>query len=317
MTRVLGWIVPSLLTIICTVPGAAAQQPRQPVCAIDMGSHTFRRLVGSFAQGRYDQVSIDKKTLGVGDDVTRHGKISDAKLAEIEATLAAFKSACEKDGAAPLIAVGTAAFRDAPNGAKAVDISAKLGIRMEIATEARESELAYLVGALGREGYAVIDNGSRSIELITRAGKSTSFAVLNRGYRVAYETVFAPAERPDVAVQQFAEELRREAAKAPYMKGQKALIGVEFEEMVEILFEPAPVEGRVVSLTALKSKLSEISGSGVEAFRRLKQKQDIDRALPRLVVAATLTEEFGYSDLELTARELGAGLIIEAGLKRP
>jgi hypothetical protein len=47
----------------------------------------------------------------------------------------------------------------------------------------------------------------------------------------------------------------------------------------------------------------------------LKKKKDIDRALPRLVVAAILTEELGYSRLELTETELGSGLIIEAGMK--
>jgi len=45
------------------------------------------------------------------------------------------------------------------------------------------------------------------------------------------------------------------------------------------------------------------------------KRKDIDRALPWLVAAATLTEEFGYSDLVLTSRELGSGLIIEAGMK--
>ena len=44
---------------------------------------------------------------------------------------------------------------------------------------------------------------------------------------------------------------------------------------------------------------------------------DIDRALPRLVAAVTLVEAFGYSQLELTERELGVGLIIEAGLRKP
>ena len=43
---------------------------------------------------------------------------------------------------------------------------------------------------------------------------------------------------------------------------------------------------------------------------------NIDRALPRLVAAVVLTEAFGYPSLELTARELGTGLIIEAGLTR-
>ena len=41
------------------------------------------------------------------------------------------------------------------------------------------------------------------------------------------------------------------------------------------------------------------------AFRELKTRKDIDRALPRLVAAATLTEAFGYAEILLTERELG------------
>jgi exopolyphosphatase/pppGpp-phosphohydrolase len=309
-------IAPALLVIACTAPGSAAQPAHRPLCAIDMGSNTFRRLVGSFENGRYLQTSIEQKTMGVGDDLARHGRISDAKLAEIERTLAAFKRACDKEGAAPAVAIGTAAFREAPNGVRVVEIAAELGIRMEIATGPRESEMAYLVGTLGRDGYAVIDNGSRSIELVARSNGTPSFVVFNLGYRVAYEKFFAAAEHPEIAVRQFADELRRAAANASFMTGKKALIGVEFADMAEILFEPAEIEGRVLPLTVLKRRLAEISAGGADAFRSLKQKPGIDRALPRLVVAATLTEEFGYSQLELTARELGTALIIEAGLQR-
>ena len=42
-------------------------------------------------------------------------------------------------------------------------------------------------------------------------------------------------------------------------------------------------------------------------FKALKKTKDIDRALPRLVVAVSLMEAFGYAQLELTERELGAG----------
>ena len=141
---------------------ASAHAAPAPQCAIDMGSNNFRRIVGSFENGRYEQRPIEPQTLGVGDDLAKNGRISDAKLAEITETLAAFKSSCDKDGATPVVAIGTAAFRDAPNGARAIEAAAKLGIAMEIATEKRESELAYLVGALGQDGHAVIDNGSRS-----------------------------------------------------------------------------------------------------------------------------------------------------------
>jgi exopolyphosphatase/pppGpp-phosphohydrolase len=287
------------------------------MCAIDMGSNTFRRIVASFENGRYDQKNFEKKTLGVGDDVARHGTISDAKLEEIRATLEEFAKACVKEGAAPIVAVGTSAFRDAPNGRRAVAIAAAIGIRMEIATEQREAELAYLVGSLGRDGYAVIDNGSRSIELVSKDGGPLREAVFNFGYRVAFETFFASATDPDAASRAFRERLLQEAAKAPFMKGKKKLVGVEFGEMTDVLFEPAEVEGRVLTLQVLKQRLEQITKGSPTEFQALKKMKDIDRALPRLVAAATLTEAFGYAELELTARELGAGLIIEAGLKKP
>src|SRR5687767_9144715 len=99
-------IVLALLSLVSVGADAAAA-----TCAIDMGSNSFRRIVGSFENGRYSQRSIEVRTLGVGDDVAKNGRISDAKLAEIEATLAAFKRSCESDGAAPVVAIGTAAFR--------------------------------------------------------------------------------------------------------------------------------------------------------------------------------------------------------------
>jgi len=183
---------------------------------------------------------------------------------------------------------------------------------MEIASERRESELAYLVGSLGRDDHAVIDNGSRSIEIVSRGSGVLRHQVFNLGYRVAYETFFAGATDPAAAVLGFRKQLRQQAAKAAFMKGMKTLVGVEFGEMANALFEPAPVEGRVFTLAQLKQKVDDIARVPAAEFEALKKRRDIDRALPRLVVAATLTEDFGYSQLQLTERELGAGLIIES-----
>ena len=99
------------------------------------------------------------------------------------------------------------------------------------------------------------------------------------------------------------------------MKGMKTLVGVEFGEMAAGLFPPAPLEGRVITLAQLKQKLQHITAMSATAFHELKTRKDIDRALPRLVAAATLAEVFGYSEILLTERELGAGLIVEAGMK--
>ena len=37
---------------------------RMPICAIDMGSNSFRRIVGSFENGRYEQRSIENENAG-------------------------------------------------------------------------------------------------------------------------------------------------------------------------------------------------------------------------------------------------------------
>jgi exopolyphosphatase/pppGpp-phosphohydrolase len=307
--------MPTALTLVI-LASAAAAQPAQPICAIDMGSNSFRRIVGSFENGRYDQRRMDVVTMGVGDDLARHQRISDAKLKEIEQQLTAFKRACEKEGATPVKAVGTAAFRDAPNGMRVVDLARTLGIAMEIATERRESELAYLVGALGRDGYAVVDNGSRSIELVTRERGATRYVVFNLGYRVAYDTFFARASNVAQATLEFRARLMKEAARAPFMKGQRGLVAVEFGEMAEVFFPSSDRGSRMFTLGQLQQKLREVTGQSTERFKAMKATKDIDRALPRLVVAVFLMEQFGYSQLELTDRELGAGLVIEAGTKR-
>ena len=308
----------STAAVLAAIVVAPAAQPPQPnrTCAIDMGSNTFRRIVASFDRGRYTPISLDKKALGVGDDVTANGRVSDAKLAEIDATLAEFKAACVKDGLPHVVAVGTAAFRDAANGPRVVAIASQHQIAMEIATPERESALAYLVGSLGEDGLAVIDNGSRTIELVAQQGGERQHSVSNLGYRLAYEQFFASANDASTAVARFRRVLEEEAGRAPFMRGRKRLVGVEFGDLVDVLFEKGAVEGRVLSVKELKGKLADVMRLDESGFAALKLRKDIDRALPRLVAAAVLSEMLGYDAMELTDRELGAGLIIEAGRRR-
>ena len=139
------------------------------------------------------------------------------------------------------------------------------------------------------------------------------YSVFNQGYRIAYEAFFAQAVEPGAASLAFQAQLKQDISNVLFMKGKRKLVGLEFGDMVDVLFEPAPLEGRVLTLQALKRKLREITTGGAEAFAALKKRKDIDRALPRLIVAITLTEAFGYTQIELSERELGSALIIEAG----
>ena len=316
-TPLIGSVPCAIAVFALTLPAVSrsARQGSGPVCAIDMGSNTFRRIVGSFQNGKYVQQAIEKKTMGVGDEVAQHGRISETKLTEIGAVLSAFKVSCVKDGAARILAIGTAAFRDAANGASVIGVAASAGVPMEIATERRESELAYLVGSLGRDGAAVIDHGSRSIELVSKDAGSPRYAVVSLGYRIAYEKFFAAESDPVAAVNGYRDQLRLAASKASFMKGKTTLVGLEFSDMIDVLFDPGELEGRVLTLPRLRDRLRQVTASGSPGFKKLKQTKDIDRALPRLVAAEFLTGAFGYASLVLTERELGTGLIIEAGAK--
>ncbi len=310
-------LVVMLSVLAMTSPVHAAQNaPSTSRCVIDMGSNSFKRIIGSFEDGRYAQLPLARKTLGVGDDLSLHGRISETKLAEIEQALAEFKSDCAREGIAEVRAIGTAAFREAPNAGRVVEIAAKLGIPMEIASEEREAKLAYLVASLGQDDFAVVDNGSRSIELASKvAGQPIRFSVFNLGYRVAYSTFFEKATSPRVAIDAMRDALRPEVEKSSFMRGKAKLVGVEYEELAEVLFPPANTEGRIISRGELFDKLEEIAGATPEEFESMKRVRDIDRALPRLVVAALLVDTFGYAGIELTERELGTGLIIEAGMQ--
>ena len=308
MTRLLVFV---LLTSI-----ACHASPPQPMCVVDMGSNSFRRIVGTFAGGKYSEQAIDAHTMGVGDDVEKNvGRISDAKLKQVGEMLTRFSADCAAAGVASQpIAVGTAVFRDASNAKDVIDIAAKAGVKMEIATEERESQLAYLVGSLGADGYAVIDNGSRSIEFVAKPAGAFEHRVYTLGYRIAYQRFFDTNTHPREGIAAFRRALMERVPELSFMRGQKTLVAVEFMEMAEVLFKPVP-DGHVFTLDELKARLDAIAAlpdAEVKAFNAI---EDLDRALPRLVTAVTAMEALGYREMQVTSRQLGTGLIIEAGLR--
>ena len=104
-----------------------------PICAIDMGSNSFRRIVGLFANGRYTQTHRNV-TLGVGDDVARQRADQRGQARR------------DREGVVRLQGVlrpgrGVAGDGDRHGGIqgcaerrRVVELAASLGIPMEIAT---------------------------------------------------------------------------------------------------------------------------------------------------------------------------------------
>ena len=71
-----------------------------PMCAIDMGSNSFKRIVGSFHHGRYEQSDIEKERWAWATTSPATGRSATRSLLEIEEALAWFKRSCESEAPA-------------------------------------------------------------------------------------------------------------------------------------------------------------------------------------------------------------------------
>ena len=182
-----------LLLMWLLFPFSAVSSDTGLVCVIDMGSNSFKLILGEMKEGKYVQHHFAKNRVYVGDDMSKTGMISPPKLKEIRQILEKYLAVCDANGIRMRSAIGTAAFREAKNQGDVVEIAKSLNLPLEIVSEERESQLAYLVGTLGKPNFAVVDTGSRSIELVTYAEGRYQWSVFNLGYRIAFQRFFKPA----------------------------------------------------------------------------------------------------------------------------
>src|SRR5688572_3320173 len=208
-------------------------------CVIDMGSNSFKLILGEMSGGEYIESHVEKKSMEVGDDMAKTGRISDEKLLDIHKTLSEFKSRCESKGAVTVLAIATAAFREAENGRAVVEIGKAVDIPVEIASEERESTLAYLTATNGVGNRAVIDNGSRSIELVSKnaANDAPRWKVIQLGYRTSFLQFFLNATTFAEAYEQMSAVLARELADIQFMQGREDFVGIELDEMAKYVLK--------------------------------------------------------------------------------
>lgn len=307
--------MPLLLIVMLLLPFPAMAADTGLVCSIDMGSNTFKLILGELKDGKYFQHHFTKSRLGVGDDMSKTGLISAPKLTEIRQTLAKYLAVCESKGITTRAAVATAAFREAKNQGEVVEIGKALNLPLEIASEERESQLAYLVGTLGQRNFAVIDNGSRTIELVTASASGYQWNVFHLGYRIAFQQFFQPAKTFAEAEDRYRQGLAPHLTSAAFMKNRDGFAGVEMEDVARYVLSQERVDGVRLSLDTVSKKVAALRAMSEVEFSELKAVKDIDEILPRLVVLEQTLITFGYREIQVFERELGVGLIVEKGVQ--
>jgi exopolyphosphatase/pppGpp-phosphohydrolase len=296
-------------------PGSAISSDTGLVCAIDMGSTNFKLMLGEMKGGKYVQHHYLKNRLSVGDDMSQAGAITPPKLKEIQGTLKKYLDVCDAKGIQTRSAVATAAFREAKNKGDVEKIAKSLNLPLEIASEERESQLAYLVGTLGKPNFAVIDNGSRSIELVTYAARGYQWSVFNLGYSIAYQQFFQPARTFAEANDGYRRVLAPHLLSASFMRNRDGYVGVEMDHVVRYVLSLDRADGVLISLDAVSRKMAALRAMAEVEFSQLKKRKNIDAILPRLVVLEQSLITFGYREMQVFERELGVSLVVERGIQ--
>lgn len=137
---------------------------------VDLGSNSARLVIFQIYRNRsynliYEQKEAVRLSEGSGDD----GMLKEVAMVRALDTLNLFKEACQRFQVHNVIAVATAAVRNAPNGEKFIQhIKKQIGFNFRILSGQKEAYYGYLgiINTLTEKDYLQFDLGGGSIELV-------------------------------------------------------------------------------------------------------------------------------------------------------
>jgi exopolyphosphatase / guanosine-5'-triphosphate,3'-diphosphate pyrophosphatase len=278
------------------------------ICAcIDIGSNTTRLLVADAANGRLRELVSQRAFTRVGRSLLAGGSISAEKIAEMAEVVRTQSAVAREVGAERIVAVATAAIRDAPNRD---DLLAALeragGMPLTVLTSEEEARLSF-VGAT----RTMVQRADGTVAVLDVGGGSSEMAVGAPDGRMAWSASFRIGSgfladsylRSDPPSVEELENVRRHVAGA-------------FEGL-----EPPPAETAVAvggTATSLRRMVgAELSHETLErgirvlsstAIAEIAERFELDPERVRLLPAGILVLEAMSDALRLPVRIARGGL---------
>lgn len=140
----------------------------KPIAIIDIGSNSVRLVVYEPPYIGEAPVFNEKVQCGLGADLEKTGALNPAAKFRTMHTLSGFVALCEAMEITDIVAIATAAMRDASDGPEfATQIKDKLGLNVQIISGEEEAEFAALgvLAAFPAASGIVADLGGGSLEL--------------------------------------------------------------------------------------------------------------------------------------------------------
>ena len=115
------------------------------IAALDLGSNSFHLLVvETRPDGSFVPLVREKEMLRLGDVVAREGVLTDEAIEAAIDTVRRFKTMADIQQIDEIVAMGTAALREAANGPAAVErIEEETGVTIKVVSGIREAQLIF------------------------------------------------------------------------------------------------------------------------------------------------------------------------------
>jgi len=303
------------------------------LAALDLGSNSFHALIADVGrEGRLTVVDRAKRMPRIGEGIFRSGAITAASRKQAFRALAELLPVIERSQPDAVLAVATAAVREASNGSEFVhEIRARFGLDVRVISGDEEARLSY-AGArarLGDElGHATLfDLGGGSLEAIVGDGERilrTASAPLGVLRAVVERPLSDPASAPELralqhwarsAVTAFLEPLGRDFGQVILCAGTARAV-----RSVARALELIPSEGAGsdrVGRDTLRDLIERLAPLPLAA-RRGTPGLDPNRAdliVPGAVMLDAILATAGVDEARVCRAALREGLILEHAMQ--
>jgi exopolyphosphatase/guanosine-5'-triphosphate,3'-diphosphate pyrophosphatase len=296
------------------------------VAVVDIGTNSTRLLVADVSGSGVEVLDRRSIVTRLGEGLEASGELGEAPRGRVFAVLDEYRAAIEEHGASVRTAVLTSAVRDASNGAEfTAAVRDDYGLDADTISGDEEAHLTFLGATTSRSVSApvlVVDIGGGSTELVIGTGDGVDFHVSTQVGVVRHSERHLASDPPtdaelaalrDDAGATLREALPGEVPSEVVAVAGTATMAASMELGLEP-YDPDRVEGYVLSIDALRSRLDQLASLPLQ--ERVKTPGLHPDRAPTIVAGVAILIEIldaaGAASVTVSDRDLLYGRAIES-----
>lgn len=320
------------------IGGGVAPLEEKTIGIMDLGSNSLRLMLAHVRpDGSSAILNQVKQMVRLGEGAFQHGRLREESMARTIAVLRGMASMCDVYGASEIVAVATAAVRDAANGEEFLArVREKTGVVFTAVSGQEEARLIYLGVSSGLEHTSslrlFIDIGGGSTELIVGSSdECRNLDSMKLGCVRLSNLFFENADKPVPArryaalqnyirnnalhsFQRIADFTLTEAVGSSGTAQNLAEIAAALDEADALRQGRKPTERRdLLSYAGLRRVVDELCS------RTLKERKSLpginanraDVIIAGAAILQTIMEDQGFDTVRISNRNLQNGLLVD------